>query len=201
MYYRQTKETKKMKKQQKLILLLAIASAFIAAMFLPGLISAGDLEPFDPPGSTMKTLDQIPPIWSQILPASERFELVMGGLAVLDKETGLVWEQSPDTVEMAWASACSHCFTREVANRKGWRLPTVEELASLVDNDNYDPALPTGHPFSNVQSSGYWSSTPWVYNTNFAWGATFLDGVVGHIYKGHSYNVWCVRSGYGHDIY
>ena len=34
--------------------------------------------------------------WSQILPAATRFQLVMGGAAVLDRETGLVWEQSPE---------------------------------------------------------------------------------------------------------
>jgi len=35
-------------------------------------------------------VDRIPPAWSQTLPAAQRFMLVMGGAAVLDKETGLV---------------------------------------------------------------------------------------------------------------
>ena len=52
-----------MKKQQKLILALAIITAFAAAaLFLPGLVSAGDLEPSagpDDPGSAMYTLDDI----------------------------------------------------------------------------------------------------------------------------------------------
>lgn len=35
------------------------------------------------------------PEWSQKLPAAIRFRLVLGNAAVLDKETNLVWEQSP----------------------------------------------------------------------------------------------------------
>ena len=82
-----------MNKRQTTVLIRMMALAFISiGLFLPGLIGAGDLQPPGPPTTgTMKTMDQIPPTWSQILPSSERFELVLGGEAVLDKETGLVW--------------------------------------------------------------------------------------------------------------
>ena len=73
------------------------------------------------------------------------------GAAVRDNETGLVWERTPDTTLFPnWASAFGHCYKREVGGRKGWSLPTVEQLASLVDTSNSSPALPTGHPFQNV---------------------------------------------------
>jgi hypothetical protein len=196
------KEKGKMRKQQKSMLVLAIITAFVAAgLFSLGLIRAGELEPSAAPGPTMKTLDQIPPTWSQKLDASERFELVLDGEAVLDKETGLVWEQSPDTTARAWTSAIYHCYTREVANRKGWRLPTIEELASLVDNDNSNPALPTGHPFSNVQSAYYWSSTTLASSPSSAWRAYFSNGYVGGYAKGYDHYMWCVRGGHGHDAY
>ena len=48
------------------------------------------------PISTMETLHQIPHAWSQVLPASKWFELVIGGKAVLNKETGFVSEKSLD---------------------------------------------------------------------------------------------------------
>jgi hypothetical protein len=192
-----------MRKRQKRMMVLATITVFMAtALFFPGPVGAGDMEPPGPPGSTMKTLDQIPPTWSQIIPGSERFELVMGGAAVLDKETGLVWEQSPDTTKRTWTSACSHCYQKEVANRKGWRTPTIEELASLVDNDNSPLALPTNHPFSNVQMSFYWSSATVAGSTGYAWYVYFYGGgFVGSRVKGGSNYVWCVRGGHGHDAY
>ena len=61
-------------------IILGLMSMFL---FLPQLILAGNLNPSTPPGPTMKTLDQIPPTWSQKLQCDEtacpRFELVMGG--------------------------------------------------------------------------------------------------------------------------
>lgn len=51
-----------MRRKQTSILVLAGITAFISlGLFWPGLVGAGDLEPPGPPGSTMKTLDQVEP--------------------------------------------------------------------------------------------------------------------------------------------
>ena len=94
--------------------------------------------------------------------------------AVLDKETGYVWERSPDPTYMSWYNAVARCYEKELAHRRGCRLPTIEELASLVDPTKSSPALPSGHPF-NVQSSYYWSSTssPGTNAADNAWGVMF----------------------------
>jgi hypothetical protein len=49
-----------------------------------------------PPPSHQQILNALNP-WSQILPGAGRFESALNGAAVLDKETGLVWEQAPDS--------------------------------------------------------------------------------------------------------
>jgi len=41
----------------------------------------------------------------------------------------------------------------KVGGRYGWRLPTIQELHSRID-DTQDPALPAGDPFSGI--SGTW---------------------------------------------
>src|SRR5580704_13425546 len=74
------------------------------------------------------------PSWDQTLPSDIRFIVLsnMNSDAVLDRETGLVWEKSPSASSVDWVSAHDHCNQLIVGNRKGWRLPTVQELASLV---------------------------------------------------------------------
>ncbi len=71
--------------------------------------------------------------------------------AVFDKETGLLWERSPATDRMSFDQAVVYSVTRVVARRKGWRLPALEELLSLVDTGATDPTLPPGHPFLNLK--------------------------------------------------
>jgi hypothetical protein len=128
----------------------------------------------------------------------------MGGAGVLDKETGLVWEQSPSTANMSWVNAMVTCQNKSVGNRKGWRLPTVEELATLVDlTTQTTPALPTGHPFSNVQSNsnGQWSATTAATNTSNARLVSFIGVIYGSNGTDKTVNagVWCVRGGQGVD--
>jgi hypothetical protein len=52
--------------------------------------------------SLQTTVNKMPGAWYQILPSAQRFLLVMGGKAVLDRETGLVWEQSPSGDKKDW---------------------------------------------------------------------------------------------------
>ena len=110
------------------------------------------------PDGTIQTTASAP-TWHQILPSAERFELVMGynagGVmlypAVLDKETGLVWQRDTDNTPKTWFEAWVYCYQLTLGARKGWRLPTIEELSTLVDPSQSNPALPLGHPFTNCE--------------------------------------------------
>ncbi len=180
-------------------------SAVILSLFMFSIPAfAGDLNPGAPPAPTMKTLDQIPPTWDQALTSSERFKLVLGGAGVLDKETGLVWEQSPGTVTYTWDwsgnNAAYSCINKAVGGRKGWRLPSLQELASLLDTSvSGTPKLPIGHPFTNVQSSYYWSATTFADGPAVAWSVDIASGLVSTFNKIAAYPVWCVRGGQGND--
>lgn len=144
--------------------------------------------------------------WDQTLPASTRFVVLWAGAVVLDRETQLVWERSPGTMLTGFDQALLNCYTKNVGGRKGWRLPTVEELFSLVDPTVPfpGPTLPPGHPFLNVQSAAYWSGTriDLISNTQLnAWGVSFSGGTIasGQMNGSSFMHEWCVRLGHGHD--
>ena len=128
--------------------------------------------------------------------------------AVLDRETGTVWEQSPSAATSTWAQAHNHCVLSLVGNRRGWRLPTVQELASLTENPGPVPAfLPAGHPFGNIQTADlthlYWSATTVLSDSSRAWTQSFANvGSGSHLFfstKSDSNHAWCVRGGQGLD--
>ena len=76
-----------------------------------------------------------------------------------------------------------------------WRLPNVRELDSLIDCGQYNPALPSGNPFANLQSYYYWSSTTYESSTGVAWGVRMGDGYVYSLGKTITPYVWPVRGG------
>lgn len=53
------------------------------------------------------------------------------GSVYVDPTTKLQWQQTPTAGNMDWSSASKHCRTL-LLDGSGWRLPTVEELRSLI---------------------------------------------------------------------
>jgi Protein of unknown function (DUF1566) len=124
--------------------------------------------------------------------------------AVFDKETGLVWERSPASDKKAFDSAVVYATKRVVARRKGWRLPALEELLSLVDPQANSPTLPPGHPFLNLKLDYfYWSQTrgiPVPTDTHLVWGYNFGNSDTSSIVVAQAAcYTWLVRGGYGHN--
>lgn len=117
---------------------------------------------------------------------------------VLDKATGLVWEKSPQTPSARWSVARRTCAEKNIGGQKGWRLPSLSELQSLVDPSIAPPGptLPPGHPFSAVQSAVYWSDTRPGEDPKGAWAVHFgLGGGAVFINWAHAVQVWCVHDG------
>jgi hypothetical protein len=148
-------------------------------------------------GAHIFTMKEPVQTWSAIVPPSRRFTLVFDNTAVLDHETGLVWERTPSTTPMLWTASQSACYQLTRAGRRGWRVPTIAELSSLLDMLQA-PALPPGHPFVfSGQPGTFWSSTSSIAAPDTqAVAVVFDSGIVGTGSKASTQlKVWCVRGG------
>ena len=75
---------------------------------------------------------------------------------------------------------------------EGWRLPTVDELQTILDRSRHCPAADTER-FPDTQSEPYWSSTPFSWDSDARWVVNFHNGyVLG--YRGDGYFRACVRA-------
>ena len=144
------------------------------------------------------------PSWDQKIPAAQRFIVLSNwnNQAVLDRETGLVWERTPSGSSLThWDFALTLCAEAGTGNRRGWRTPSIQELASLIDPTNGN-MLPPGNPFQGVAASPtfYWSATssPDIFAWVVAFGAVGPHSV-GTADKTDAGLTWCVRGGSGPD--
>lgn len=180
--------------------ILVVMLAGIAMLVVPILAGAGSLEPSAAPAPTMKTLDEIPPTWSQILPSSERFVRVLNNFGVLDKETGLVWEYDPTYAasDYVWSEAMYYCDGKRVGDKGGWRLPTRFEVTSLTDDSGI---IPRGIFYDlSISDLDLWTATEMYDGTDRAVFVFVTAGGgigSGPFPKSTEVGAWCVRGG-GH---
>jgi hypothetical protein len=140
-------------------------------------------------------------VWGQTYAPADRFVSVLGGAAFCDKATGLVWDGSPDpNAQTSWQSAISHCTQRTVGGQRGFHLPMIEQLTSLLPLLAGDLNSTTSDgPFTDVQSAVYWSATAFAGDPAFVWGVNLGTGGVLGFGKGVSSRAWCVRGGQAYD--
>lgn len=108
---------------------------------------------------------------------------------VTDTLTGLIWTKNANIAGKAMTHIDALEYIKELNSKKmlgynDWRLPTIEELGSLIVKDrtgfpsvpldrgrapfleasdalrgNPPNAIPKGHPFVNIAPYWYWTST------------------------------------------
>ena len=126
-----------------------------------------------------------------------------GDGTITDELTGLMWAKDANHGQMTWNAGIDYCNNLILGSEScsssymDWRLPNAKELQSLIDVSNYKKALPSGHPFLNVQSSQYWSSSTYAGGTDETWSA-FMDWgyVFSFLNKTNDVGaVWPVRGG------
>jgi hypothetical protein len=128
-----------------------------------------------------------------------------GDGTVTDRATGLIWKQCAEGLSGAdcltgsattftWQQALQHAEAAVFAGSALWRLPNKKELASLVEQRCYLPAI-NSRFFPNTPSSWFWSSSPTAGDASYAWYVAFGSGYVSGYSRGYASYVRLVRGG------
>jgi hypothetical protein len=117
---------------------------------------------------------------------------------VQDVVTGLIWQRNlPETYPgcagtCAWDKAKAYCDGLVLSNAEDWRLPTMIELVSILDDNAVMPSIDAA-TFPNTPSDNFWSASPNVGDISQAWGVGFAAFQVLARPKTDSLHVRCVR--------
>ncbi len=128
-----------------------------------------------------------------------------GDGTVKDNLTHLTWLKDANCFGLRkWVEALSdannladgQCGLTDESAAGDWYLPNMKQFQSLIDFGNFGPALPTGHPFANLQNSHYWSSTTNAAGPTSVWVVQLTFGNMSAPQKDSSFPyVLAVRDG------
>lgn len=116
-----------------------------------------------------------------------------GDGTITDRQTGLMWQKTPDFRMRPWEDADVYARKLELAGHNDWRLPTIKELFSIVDfrgnqrtrtpyidTRMFDFEFPDVSQGVRSMDAQYWSSNLYVGTTmradRSAFGFNFADG-------------------------
>lgn len=129
---------------------------------------------------------------------------IPGDGTVVDSMTTLTWQQAFQSTPLTWSSALAYCQTLSGLPGSGWRLPTVKELATLIDYGRSTPPNIDTDAFPGVPAEGdlpgisvFWTSTQetgtFLGTTSGAWSVYFSGGVTQPNDLRSGASVRCVR--------
>lgn len=137
---------------------------------------------------------------SNALETTPENRFVISKNTVLDKKTGLTWQRC--TLGLS-GSACNQGVAKKYtwnqalnAATKGWRLPNVKELASIIELKCYEPAINL-NLFPNTKNDYYWTSSPFngfsYQKGEASWSYNFTTGEDSANLKSSRYMIRLVR--------
>lgn len=124
-----------------------------------------------------------------------------GEVVTVDNVTGLIWASEWDGAGcnhggvFNWQSAVEWANNLTFAGYSDWRLPNIRELLSIVNYENYDPAINSTY-FPGTRQGYYWSSTSYKrHPTRGVWCVDFRNGHADGDAKRSLHSVRAVRGG------
>ena len=108
---------------------------------------------------------------------------------VTDTQTNLTWQTLVPSTKATWPQAYQYCSTLSLGGMStGWRLPTVGELQTLIEDNRWQPAIDVTHFPNTPYDADYWTSSPTVHlepvtgHRDSGWTVDFGVGLSGYYY-------------------
>ncbi len=107
----------------------------------------------------------------------------VGTDTVTDNYTGLVWQRGRSPSLMEFSGAAGYCSGLTLDGISGWRVPTLNELASTVNEAKVggaivDSAFPDNPNGCKAPEYWFWAAEPSKVGGT-AWGLSYCDGFTG----------------------
>lgn len=123
-----------------------------------------------------------------------------GDGTITDTSTGLMWEKLAQSTTYFWPQAKDYCENLILGEKSDWRLPTRNELQTIVDYTRKKPSIDTTFfpDTAGVSDYDYWSSTKYANDpdeTEQVWYVNFYSGYINHTGKRNYNFVRAVRAG------
>lgn len=100
----------------------------------------------------------------------------------------LEWQEEVPKESMPWKEAKQYAASLG----DGWRLPTIQEMLSLIDYEKVEPACSL---FPDTPGEWFWTASPRVESkVPHSWGVLFFGGSTSWIDVDAKLRVRCVRS-------
>lgn len=133
--------------------------------------------------------------------SAQPYVISTDGSEVTDQKTGLIWRRCSEGMVFSGGTCtgAAGTFTHEAAlqlaaTQATWRLPNIQELASIVDSSTSNPAL-DATAFPATPANYFWSASPGVGVSDNARYVSFSDGGVSVYFRYGTYCVRLVRAG------
>lgn len=133
-------------------------------------------------------------VWSLGAPGSAaappgHFDIV--GDTVEDTATKLTWQRHVPEGKYTRTGGAEYCAELRLRG-EGWRLPTVKELQTLIDESRARPAIDE-RAFPETPVAHFWSSSIVASFSMYAWTVNFADGTDLWFPHENEHHVRCVR--------
>jgi len=112
---------------------------------------------------------------------------------VRDLGTGLTWQRAvpPDTY--VFAAAGAYCTALTLAGKTGWRVPSLVELLTLIDEHARLGPLIDRTAFPDTPSEAFWTSSTFGSDPGMAWQVYFSHGNGLYGLPSATFRVRCVQ--------